>query len=72
MTALADRPHSTLTDYFEEAARIVERAEEGVRLEFIGGVELTPGGRPAASVPIRRRPAVPAPIRRRAAASGGT
>ncbi|WP_275463011.1 Uma2 family endonuclease [Streptomyces noursei] len=37
MTALVDRPHSTLTDYFEEAARIIDRAEEGARLELIDG-----------------------------------
>ncbi|GGU42809.1 hypothetical protein GCM10010211_02530 [Streptomyces albospinus] len=37
MTALVDRPHSTFTDYFEEAARIIDRAEEGARLELIGG-----------------------------------
>ncbi|MFG2223625.1 hypothetical protein [Streptomyces sp. NPDC048644] len=62
MAALADRPHITLPEHFEEAARIVERAEEGVRLELIGGIELTSGGRPVASAPVRRR----------AAASGGT
>ncbi|MCB5908759.1 Uma2 family endonuclease [Streptomyces pinistramenti] len=37
MTALADRLYRTLTDSFEEAARIVGRAEEGVRLELVGG-----------------------------------
>ncbi|MGW1840270.1 Uma2 family endonuclease [Streptomyces sp. NPDC002067] len=37
MTALIDRPHSTLTGYFEEAARIIDRAEEGVRLELVNG-----------------------------------
>lgn len=37
MTALVDRPHSSFTDYFEEAARILDRSEEGARLELIDG-----------------------------------
>ncbi|MFB6607121.1 hypothetical protein ACFCXR_03945 [Streptomyces noursei] len=47
MTALVDRPHSTLTDCFEEAARIIDRAEEGARLELIDGKiwsKAVPGG----------------------------
>jgi Uma2 family endonuclease len=37
MTALTDRPHITLTEHFEEAARILARREEGARLEFVDG-----------------------------------
>ncbi|WP_411120482.1 Uma2 family endonuclease [Streptomyces sp. x-19] len=37
MAAFGDRPHRTLTDYFEEAARIIDRSEEGARLEIIDG-----------------------------------
>ncbi|MCK7624039.1 Uma2 family endonuclease [Streptomyces sp. RS10V-4] len=37
MTALADRPHITVPEHFEEAARIRARLEEGTRLELIDG-----------------------------------
>ncbi|MER6048937.1 Uma2 family endonuclease [Streptomyces sp. BHT-5-2] len=37
MTALADPPHITVPEHFEEAARILARLEEGARLELIDG-----------------------------------
>ncbi|WP_319949559.1 hypothetical protein [Streptomyces halobius] len=37
MTALADRPHITFVEHFEEAARTLDRLEEGARLELIDG-----------------------------------
>ncbi|MFF4098116.1 Uma2 family endonuclease [Streptomyces sp. NPDC001903] len=37
MTVTTDRPHMT-TEVFEHLARIAAREEEGLRLEFIGGV----------------------------------
>ncbi|MEU9717143.1 Uma2 family endonuclease [Streptomyces sp. NPDC047976] len=37
MTLMTDRPHMT-TEAFEHLARIAAREEEGLRMEFIGGV----------------------------------
>ncbi|WP_043266035.1 Uma2 family endonuclease [Streptomyces sp. CT34] len=37
MTARTDRPHIMTPEHFEEAARILDRLEEGARLELIDG-----------------------------------